>query len=132
MSKNQSAAGFEIRGDLIFINVRLFLIRDQDRRNICLLDRFSDGVNLKAMLLGHFLGLGTFIKTYDDISAAVLQIQGMCMALTAIAKNGNRFAVHQFPIRILIIVSFCHSTLSPHNVHRLYAHRAPAQSTRCG
>jgi hypothetical protein len=40
------------------------------------------------------------------------------MALAAVTNDGNLLAVQNFPVNILIIISFCHSTLSPHNVHK--------------
>ena len=127
MCEDESAARLEVRSDFRLVDVGLLLIRDQDRRDVSLLDCFSDRVDLQAVLFSDLLGLGTLIEADDDVCTAVLEVQGMSMALAAIADDGNRLAVHEFPICILIIVSFCHNTLSPHNVHRLYALRALAR-----
>ena len=127
MCEDESAARLEVRSDFRLVDVGLLLIRDQDRRDISLLDCFSDRVNLQAVFLSDLLGLGTFIEADDDVGTAVLEVQGMCMTLAAVAEDRDCLAIHEFPICILIIVSFCHNTLSPHNVHRLYALRALAR-----
>ena len=126
MCEDESAARLEVRSDFRLVNISLLLIRDQDRRDISLLDCFSDRVNLQAVLFCDLLGLGAFIEADNDVCTAVLQVQSMCMTLAAIAEDCDRLAIHEFPICILIIVSFCHNTLSPHNVHRLYVPRVPA------
>ena len=127
MCEDESAARLEVRSNLRLVDVSLLLIRDQDRRDVSLLDCLSDRVNLQAVLFSDLLGLGTLIEADDDVCTAVLEVQGMSVTLAAVADDRDRLAIHEFPICILIIVSFCHNTLSPHNVHRLYALRVPTR-----
>ena len=117
MSEGESAAGLEVRGNLVLVDICLLLIRNQDHGDVSLLHSLSHRQYLQAMLLSFSFGLGTLIEADNYIHAAFLQVQGMGMALAAVADNGNGLAVHDFPVDILIIVSFCHSTLSPHSVH---------------
>ena len=51
-------------------------------------------------------------------NATLFEVQSMCMALAAITNDCHFLAIKNFPICILIIISFCHNTLSPHNVHK--------------
>ena len=79
------------------------------------------------MSLGLCLGLRALIEADDDVDAAVLEVQRMGMALAAVTDDGNGLASEHLEICILIIVSFCHNTLSPHNVHKSYVLRVPAR-----
>ena len=131
MCEGESTARLEIGTNFFLVDVRLLLVRNQDHRDVCLLDRLSDRQNLEVMRLGSSLGLRTLVKTDDDIDAAFLEVQCMCMSLAAVADDGNGLALHNLPVHVLIIISFCHSTLSPHNFDKSYALHAPGRSAPC-
>ena len=118
MSKSEGAAALEIRADFILIDISLLLIGNQNHRDVSSLDGLSNRQNLQAVLLCDLLGLAALIQADNDIDAAFLQVQRMGMALAAVTDDSNRLAVHDFPVDILIIISFCHSTPSPHNAHK--------------
>ena len=123
MREGESTAWLEVRTNLFLVDVRLLLIRDQNHRDVRLLNRLGDRQNLETMGLGSSLGLRSLVKANDDVDAALLEIQRMCMSLAAVADDGNGLALHDLPVRVLIIISFCHNTLSPHNLDKWYAHR---------
>ena len=132
MSKGKSTAGLEVRLDIVLVDIRLLLIGNQNHRDIRLLHSCGNGKDLESMTLSCCLGLAALIEADNDIDAALLEIQCMCMALAAISNDGNRLAIHDLPVYILVIISFCHSTPSPHNAHRWCARRVPARSGRYG
>ena len=124
VGKSQRAAFLEVRRDLALVNVGLLLVRNQDHRDVRLLDGLGHRQDLQAVGLRRRLGLRALIKADDDVHAAVLQVQRMGMALTAIADNRYGLALQKIKIRVLVIVSFCHSIPSPHNVLLSYAPHA--------
>ena len=124
VGKSQRAAFLEVRRDLALVNVGLLLVRNQDHRDVRLLDGLGHRQNLQAVGLRRRLGLRALIKADDDVHAAVLQVQRMGMALTAVADNRYGLALQKIKIRVLVIVRFCHSIPSPHNVLLSYAPHA--------
>ena len=123
MCESESTARLEVGTNLFLVDVRLLLIRDQNHRDVRLLDRLSDWQNLEVVRFGSGLGFRALVKTDDDVDAALLEVQRMRMSLAAVADDGNGLALHDLPVRVLIIISFCHNTLSPHNLDKWYAHR---------
>ena len=125
MCKSKCATRLHVWSNLILVNISLLLIRNQDHNDISLLGSLSYWQNLQAVLLSNLLGLGAFIQTNDNVQSALLQVQCMSMTLAAITNNCNSLATDNAPVCILIIISFCHSNLSPHNVLVLCARHVP-------
>ena len=116
VSESQRAAFLQVRRDLALVDVGLLLVRNQDHRDVRLLDGLGHRQNLQAVGLRRRLGLRALIEADDDVHAAVLQVQRVGVALAAVADNRHGFLLQKIKIRVLVIISFCHSTLSPRNV----------------
>ena len=125
--KCERAVWFQVRCDLALVERRLLLIRNEDHRNVRSLDRIRYGENLEPVFSGELRRLRARIKPDDNVYPAVLQVQCMRVALAAVADDRNRLALEHAPVDILIIVSFCHSTPAPHNVHKWCVPPARAQ-----
>ena len=108
MGKSQGATGFQVRCNLVLVNVSLFFIRNQDHGNVSPFYRFTDGHNLQARSFRFRCGFGTFVQADHYLQAAVTQVQRMGVPLAAVTDDSNFFAFNRIPVYILIIIHFCH------------------------
>ena len=109
VGKCERGAFLQIRGDFVFVNVRLLLVRNENHRNIGSFNRVRNAENFQALTFSDGFGFGAFVQPDDDINAAVFQIQRVRMPLRTVTDNRDGLAVHDFPVDILVIISFCHS-----------------------
>ena len=111
MCKHQHIALFQIRRNVLFIKLCLFFIVDQNHNDIGLLCSFCSCKHFKALLLCPAPWLGALIKPDDHMAPWFLQIQRMCMSLTAVSDNCNGLAFQQWKITVLLIINICHFLL---------------------
>ena len=116
--KCQGLALGQVRLNALFVQCSLLFIVDEnhdDVRSLCSLGACHD---LEALCLGLCPALGAFIQTDNNVNAAVLQVQCMCVTLRAVADDGNGLACELLQIAILLIKNSCHDKL-PLSVHEL-------------
>ena len=107
VGEHQRRAFADIIGDMLVINILLQLIRRQDHDDIGPSSGMGNRFDSNPLGFG-FGGRGRALAQADaNVSdAAIAQVQQMCMALRAIADNGDFFAFDQFNIRIAVIQHF--------------------------
>ena len=103
----------EVRSDAFLIKISLSLIVDEDHDEICLLSSLSGCVNLKACVLSLLPALGAFVQTDNDINAALLEVQSVCVTLAAVADDSNGLAVEQGQVAVFLMINLCHCFVSP-------------------
>ena len=105
---------FRIRRNPLWLLVLLGLlgVGDQDHdhvRDACRIgyrgDDQTGGLSLR-------LRFAVRRQTNDDIDAAIFKIEGVGVALAPITDNGDRLAVKQREIGILVIIKLSHSNCS--------------------
>lgn len=109
MGERQGAAVLQVRPDFGPVYVGLFFIGDEDHGHIGFPDGFGDGPDRQARLAGRFGGPAALIQADHHVDAAFLQVQRMGVALAAVADDGDRLALHDIPVDILIVKYFCHN-----------------------
>ena len=94
--------------DFLVIDLFLELIRQQHHDPVRLGGSIRDAQNLQAVGLGFVSGAASFVEAHHHVHAAVLEIQGVGMALGAVADDGNCLAAEQREIGIGVVKKLSH------------------------
>ena len=108
MGKGQRVALLQIGGDILFVNVGLYLVIDEHHHDVAPLGGLGNILNGKPCGLRLGPVLGAFPQAHADLAAGVLQVQGMGMALRAVADHGDLLAVEIVQVAILFIIHLSH------------------------
>ena len=87
MSEHQHVALFQVWLDIFFVHCSLFLIVDQDHDDISLFCSLSSGIYFESLCLCFCPGFAAFIKSNNNITAGIFQVQCMSMSLASVADN---------------------------------------------
>ena len=68
--------------------------------------RFFDGLDGKAGILSLGPGRTALAKTDDNVAARVVQVQGVCVTLAAVADDGNLLTLDERKIGVLVVKDF--------------------------
>ena len=112
MGKCQGIAGFQVRSNLVLVNIRLFFIRNQDHDDVSPFRCFAYRYNFQTGCFRFGRRFGAFVQTDFNCNPAVAQVQRMGMSLAAITDDGNLTVFNDIPVYVLIIENFCHGNLS--------------------
>ena len=93
------------------VHRRLLLVVDEDHDDVGGLGGFGGGGDLQAGGLGLGPALGAVVQADDDVDAALMQVQGMSMALGAIADDGHGLVLEHAEVAVVLVVDFCHNVL---------------------
>src|SRR5699024_3115682 len=66
----------------------------------------SGGLDLEACFLCLLCGLGALAQTNDNLNARIAEVLGVCVALGAVANDGNLTALDQGEVSVSIIKQF--------------------------
>ena len=113
VSESKSLAGSEVRSDALLVEISLSLIVDEDHDDVCLLSSLSSSVNLEACVLSLLPALGAFVKTDDNVNAAILEVKSVCVTLASVADYSNGLAVQQGQVAVFLMINLCHCFVSP-------------------
>ena len=108
VGKGQRAARLQVRANFSLVDIRLFLVGNQHHGDIRVCHCLGDGFDGQAGGLCPGGGFAAFIQADDDIDAAFLQVQCVSVTLAAIADNGDLFILQYRPVRVFVIINFCH------------------------
>jgi len=117
--KGQSLALGHVGSDLLVVDVGAQLIGNQHHDHIASLGSLFDFHDLEVVVGGSKLGSllpvsGTLAQTDDNIDAALSEVLGMGVALTAEADDGDGLAVQHAEVAVGIIVLLdSHGSCSP-------------------
>ena len=109
MCKGQSLALGHIRSNLLVVDVGAQLIGNQHHDHIAGLGSLFHFHDLKVVVGGSELGSlcpvsRTLAQADDDVDAALGQVLGVCMALTAKADDRDGLAVQHAEVAVGIVV----------------------------
>ena len=108
VSEAQNFAALEVGSDLFLVNVLLEFIRKQHHDPVRLGGGLGHGQNLKPVGLGFLRRATALIQTDDDVDAAVLEVEGVGVALGAIANDRYGLAVQQTKIGVGVVKELGH------------------------
>jgi hypothetical protein len=89
VGEEQGLALGEVRRDVLFVNRRDHRVRSGDEDHVGRLDGIRGVHDLEAELLGDFAGFRFLVEADDDLEAAVLEVEGVGVALRAEADHGE-------------------------------------------
>ena len=108
MGEAQHLAGAEVRCDLLVVDGLLELIGQQHHDPVGLGAGVGDAQHFQAIGLGLLGRAAACVEPNYDVDAAVLEVQGVGMALGAVANDGNRLAVQQGEVGVGVVVKLGH------------------------
>ena len=108
VGKGQSVALLQIGGDILLVNVGLHLVVNEHHHDVAPLGGLGNGLDGKPRGLRLRPVLGAFPQAHADLAAGILQVQGMGMALRAVADHGDLLAVEIVQVAILFIIHLSH------------------------
>ena len=108
VGKGQGLALGHIGGDVLLVDVGLDLVVDEHHHDVAPLGSLGDGHDLQAGGLRLGPALGTGPQAHANVAAGILQVEGMGVALRAVADDGDLLAVQIAELTVLLVVHLCH------------------------
>ena len=109
MGKGQSVALHQVGGDILLVDIGLHLVVDEHHDDVGPLGGLGHGLDGETGLLGVGPVLGALPQADAHVAAGVLQVEGVGMALGAVADDGDLLAVEVAELAVFLIIHFCHS-----------------------
>ena len=94
--------------DVLLIHRSLLLVVDEDHDHVGDLRGLGGGHDGQAGGLGLRPTLGALVQRDDDVAAGVPEVQRVCVALGAVADDGNLLAAEHVEIAVLRVKHLCH------------------------
>ncbi len=114
VGEGQGLALGHVGGDVPVVDLGLHLVVDEDHHDIRPLSGGGDGFHRQPGGLGGGPALGALPQAHAHIAAGVLQVQGVGVALGAVADDGDLFALQPAQVAVLLVVHFSHGKNTPH------------------
>ena len=108
VAEHQGLAGRQVGLDRALEDCPLRLVGNQDHDHLGLSRSLFHGADLEAFALSLGPGPAPLVQSDHHVQAAVSEIQGMGMSLTAVADDGNSLFFQVSQICIFIVINFCH------------------------
>src|SRR5690606_9920851 len=103
--ESQYGARFDVVCNVVAVHLTDVLVRQQDHNQVSNLDCLSDFLNLEAGILGLGPGCTALAQAHNHVHARLMQVECVCVALRTVADDGNRLALDQRKIAILVVVN---------------------------
>ncbi|MCY1380334.1 hypothetical protein D9M69_681420 [compost metagenome] len=103
--EDERSALLDVRGHVVLVDGSDLLVRQQDHDDIGRLDGISDFSNLQAGLADLVPRGAALAQTDHDLDAAVVQVLRMRVTLRAVTDDGNRLALDQAEVRVLVVIN---------------------------
>ena len=103
VAEQQHVALSDAVADLLLPNVVVSLVGQQDHHEIAATSGLDDRQDLEALLARLGDGGGVLTESDDDFHARVLQVQGMGVALGAVADDCDGLAVEQMQVSVVVV-----------------------------
>ncbi len=111
VGEQEQLAGGEIGANFLGIQFGGCLIGDEHHDHVGPFSGFGDGGHFKAGLLGLGDGLGVGGEADLDLDAGVLEVEGVGVALGAVADDGDLLGLDKGEVGVVIVISLCHDFL---------------------
>ena len=113
VGKHQHVPRLQVGGDVGFIDVRLDLVVHQNHDDVGPFGGVRHGLDLQSRPLGVFPVFGALAEAHTHVAAGLLQVQGVGVALGAVADDADFLPVQLAQIAVLLIVHSCHIHIPP-------------------
>ena len=104
VGEHQEVAWAQVRPDLRVVDALLGRVRDEDHDHVGGLDRVGDVHDPQAGVLDEPAALRPGREAHDDIDAALVEVEGVGVALAAVADDRDRLAGQGRRIRVVVVV----------------------------
>ena len=108
VGKGQGVAVLQIGGDVSLIHIGLDLVVDEHHHDVAPLGSLRHGHDFQAVLLRHGPVLGAGAQADAHVTAGILQVQGMGMALGAVADDGDLLSIEIVDVTVFCVIHLCH------------------------
>jgi len=106
VAEEEGVPGMEIGGDILLIDLGDDEVGDSHHDHIGLLDCLGGVKNLEAELLGDLTAFALWVKSDDDLDAALLEVEGMGVSLGTEADHGTGFPLEELQVGIFAGIDF--------------------------
>jgi hypothetical protein len=103
VAEEQQVALGDPVADLGLPDLAVQLVGDEEHHDVALAGRVGDAEDLVAVVAGLLHGLRVLAQADDDVDARVLEVQGVGVALRAVADDGHGLAVQEAEIRVVVV-----------------------------
>ena len=93
MGEGQGLALGHVGGDVLLVDLGLDLVVDEHHHDVRPLGRLGDGLDGKAGVLGVLPVSGALPQAHTHLTAGILQVEGVGVALGAVADDGDLSAL---------------------------------------
>src|SRR5690606_29551730 len=114
VSKGQHGAGLDVGGDVVAVDLSDVLVGQQDHDEIGGLHGVAHFLNLQAGILGLGPGGAALAQADHHVHAGIMQVERVRVALRTVADDGDRLALDQRKIAILVVKNL-HGVLQKFN-----------------
>ncbi len=90
----------------LLVDRGLLGVRDGHKNHVGAADGFGGADDFKAVGLGDGNGFAAFVKADDDVAAAVLEVEGVGVALGAEAQDGQGLVLEMFQVGVFVGIDF--------------------------
>jgi len=108
VGEEEQTAGLQVGGDIFCIQFGLGLVWGEDHDHVGPLGSLGGGGDFKAGLLGLGAGLGGGGEADLYMDAGVLEAESVCVALRAVADDGDLLCLDEGEVGVVIVISLCH------------------------
>jgi hypothetical protein len=108
VSEEEHLARGEVGGDLFGVEPGGGLVGDEDHNDVGPASDFGDGTDFEAGLLGLGDGFGVGGEADFYLNAGVLEVEGVGVALGAVADDADLFGLDEREVGVVIVMSGCH------------------------
>ena len=110
--EHQGVARLQVRCDVLFVQLRLHGVGGQDHDHLTPGRGLGVAQHLETVGLGLRLAAAPRPQADDDFDPAVAQVQGMSVALAAVADDRDCPALEPGEIRVVVVVELGHLVVS--------------------
>ena len=104
VGEHQQVAGAQVRGDLLVVDRLLGGVGDEDHDHVGGLDGIGDVGHAQAGLRGQRPALRPRREADDDVDARFVEVQGVGVALAAVADDRDGLPGERRRIRVVVVV----------------------------
>ena len=113
VGEEQRGTGLEVGLDLVAVQLGLDLVRGQDRHDVGPGHGLGDRLDGQPGLLGLGDGAGALTQAHHDLHAGVPQVEGMGVALGAVADDRDLLGLDDAQVRVVVVeLLSCHNGVS--------------------
>ncbi len=108
VGESQGLALGHVGGDVLLVDLGLRLVVDEHHHDVCPLRRSGHRADRQPGLFGVGPVLGALAEAHAHVAAGILQVEGVGVALGAVADDGDFLTLQPAQVAVLFIIHFCH------------------------